>query len=97
MGEARSFSWAPNEIIKSYFLHPSPTDSRNTGVICHAAAAGYHSIKESKRMRSRYEKWRVRPNRLAVKGRRRLSFQWSGDRYCSYQFTRDSPRQVSTS
>lgn len=73
MGEARSFSWAPNEIIKSYFLHPSPTDSRNTGVICHAAAVWVPQYKtESKRMRSRYEKWRVRPNRLAVKG-------WGGE------------------
>ena len=50
-------------------------------------------------MRSRYEKWRVRPNRLAVKGWGGEDSHSSGlgERYCSYQFTRDSPRQVSTS
>ena len=34
-----------------FLLHPSPTDSRNTGAFIARQRPGYHNIKESKRMR----------------------------------------------
>ena len=40
-------------MLKRYkiLLHPSPTDSRNTGAFIARQRPGYHNIKESKRMR----------------------------------------------